>query len=119
MNFLINGVSLFFPLSFFKPFLSVYVVVCKYLIKAWHWFDLICFFASSVRIPSHESGCAFSWTLPALLSPDTCNDGIFLYMLAFFFLFEWVHWIRIRLSKLSRVTEEVAKEYTIFHSLQL
>lgn len=88
MNFLINGVSLFFPLSFFKPFLSVYVVVCKYLIKAWHWFDLICFFASSVRIPSHESGCAFSWTLPALLSPDTCNDGIFPLYVGFLFC-EW------------------------------
>lgn len=63
--------------------------------------------------PNHESECAFSWTGPDPLSPDTCADDILLYVSAFF-LFERVHWIEIRLSKLSPGTEEVVEEYPFF-----
>ncbi|KAJ5839450.1 uncharacterized protein N7525_004638 [Penicillium rubens] len=63
--------------------------------------------------PNHDSECAFSWTGPDLLSLDTCADDIFLYVSAFF-LFERVHWIEIRLSKLSTGNEEVVEEYPFF-----
>ncbi|KAJ5365257.1 hypothetical protein N7517_008143 [Penicillium concentricum] len=63
--------------------------------------------------PNHDSECAFRWTGPDLLSPDTCADDIFLYVSAFF-LFERVHWIEIRLSKLSTGHEEVVEEYPFF-----